>query len=72
MKPELIDRNVALLLELVRPLSTVLVLLILPFRSNAFLEEMIVGLEGQFGGGSNVVLDYFVSTEGKIDVKAHT
>ena len=56
MEPELINWDVALLLELVGPLSTVLVLLILPFRSNAFLEEVVVGFEGEFGGGSNVVL----------------
>lgn len=56
MEPELIDWDVALLLELVGPLSTVLVLLILPFGSDAFLEEVVVGFEGEFGGGSNVVL----------------
>ena len=42
VEPKLIDRDVALLLELVGPFSTVLVLLILPFGSNAFLEEVIV------------------------------
>lgn len=33
-----------------------LVLEILPFRANAFLEKVVIGLEGQFGGGSDVVL----------------
>lgn len=56
MKPEIIDGDVSLLLELVRPLSTVLVLDILPFWANTFLEEMVIGLEGEFGSSCDVVL----------------
>jgi hypothetical protein len=33
-----------------------LILNVLPFRADAFLEEMVVGFEGEFGDGSNVVL----------------
>lgn len=33
-----------------------LVLLILPLRANTLLEEMVVGLKRQFGGGGNVIL----------------
>jgi hypothetical protein len=57
VEPELVDGYVALLLELVGPLAAVLVLDILPFGADAFLEEVVIGLEGQFGGGSNVVLE---------------
>jgi len=32
------------------------ILLILPFRSNTFLEEVIVRFEGEFRGRGNVVL----------------
>jgi hypothetical protein len=62
VEPEFVDRNVLLILELVGPFSTVLILLILPFRPNTFLEKVVVGLEGQFGDGRNVVLDWAVST----------
>ena len=61
MQPELVDRDVALLLELVGPLAAVLVLDVLPFWTYAFLEEMVVGFEGQFGGGSDVVLGRLIS-----------
>lgn len=56
MEPQLVYRDVALLLELVGPLSTVLVLLIFPLGADAFFEEVIIGFEGEFGGGSDVVL----------------
>lgn len=56
MEPELVDRDAALVLELVRPLSAVLVLDVLPFWSDAFLKEMVVGFEGEFRYGSNVIL----------------
>jgi hypothetical protein len=56
VEPELVDRDAALVLELVRPFSTVLVLDVLPFGSDAFLEEMVVGFEGEFGDRSDVVL----------------
>lgn len=42
MEPEVIDLDVALLFELIRPFATVLVLLIFPFWSDMFLEEMVV------------------------------
>jgi hypothetical protein len=38
----------------------VLVLDILPFWSDAFLEEVIIGLESEFRDGSNVVLDWML------------
>jgi hypothetical protein len=56
VEPEFVDWDVALLLELVRPLAAVFVLDILPFGADAFFEQVVIGLEGQFGGGSNVVL----------------
>lgn len=56
MQPEFVDRNGALVLELVRPLSTVLVLGVLPLGPYALLEEVVVGLEAKFGGRRDVVL----------------
>lgn len=56
VQPQLVNVDVALLLELVGPLATVLILGILPLWSYASLEEMIVGLEGEIGDGRNVVL----------------
>lgn len=47
MQPDLVDVDIALLLELVRPLATVLVLGILPLGADALLEEMIIGLESE-------------------------
>lgn len=58
MKPELVDWDRTLLLELIGPFSSVLVLDILPFWSNALLEEMVIGFESKFGCGRNVVLDF--------------
>lgn len=57
MKPHVVDRHAALVLELVRPFATVLILDILPFWPYSFLEEMIVGLQSKLRGGGNVVLD---------------
>ena len=57
VQPKIVDRNRALVLELVRPLATVLVLRVLPLRSYALLEEVVVGLEAQFGGRRDVILD---------------
>lgn len=57
MKPHVVNRNAALVLELVRPFATVLVLDILPFWPYSFFEEMIVGLQSKLRGGSNIVLD---------------
>jgi hypothetical protein len=47
MQPDIIDWDAALVLELVRPLATVLVLDILPLWPYAFLEKMIVRLESK-------------------------
>lgn len=33
------------------------VLLVFPFRADAFFEEVVVGFEAEFGGGSDVVLE---------------
>lgn len=57
VQPEVIDGDGALLLERVRPFSAVLVLLVLPLRSDAGLEQVVVGFEGQLRDGSDVVLD---------------
>ena len=43
-------------LEGVGPAAAVLVLRILPFGTDAFFEEVVVGLLGEFGGGGDVVL----------------
>jgi hypothetical protein len=56
VEPQLIDGDIALLLELIGPLSAMLVLLIFPLGANAFFEEVVVGLEGEFGGRSDVIL----------------
>ena len=56
MKPQLVDVDPTLVLEAVGPLPAVLVLRILPLRSYASLEQVVVGLEGELGDGSNVVL----------------
>lgn len=57
VQPEIVNRDRALVLELVGPLATVLVLRVFPFRSYALLEEVVVGLEAKFGGGGDVVLE---------------
>ena len=57
MQPQLVDGNIALLLKLIGPFSSVLVLDILPFWSDAFFKEVVVGLESELGDRSNVVLD---------------
>jgi hypothetical protein len=56
VQPEVVDVDGLLVLELKCPFSTVLVLEVLPFGPNTGLEEMIVGLDGEFGGRCNVVL----------------
>lgn len=45
MEPEFVDVDQFLVLELVRPLATMLVLLVFPFWSNTLLEKMVVGLD---------------------------
>lgn len=56
IQPQVINRNTLLLLGSVCPFSTVLVLGVFPLRTNAFLEEMVVGLLGELGGEGDVVL----------------
>lgn len=57
VQPQVVDGDGSLILELVGPLATVLVLGVLPLRSYALLEEVVVGLEAQLGGWRDVVLD---------------
>jgi hypothetical protein len=45
------------LLEGVGPATTVLVLRIFPLRADTVLEEVVVGLGGELGGGGDVVLE---------------
>lgn len=49
MQPQLINVDVALFFELVGPFATMLVLGILPLRSHASFEEVVIGLEGEVG-----------------------
>jgi hypothetical protein len=56
VQPELVDRDAALVFKLVGPFATMLVLDVFPFWSDAFLEEVVVGFEGELGDGSDVVL----------------
>ena len=56
LKPEAIDFDTALILVLVRPLATVLVLGVLPFGTDASLEQVVVGLLGKLGDGGDIVL----------------
>jgi len=43
VKPEIIDRNTTLILELICPFTTVLVLGVFPFGANTGLEEVVIG-----------------------------
>lgn len=56
MQPQLVDVDVALLLELVGPLAAVLVLGVFPLWPHAGLEEVVVGLEGEVRDRRDVVL----------------
>lgn len=56
VQPQLVDVDVALLLELVGPLAAVLVLGVFPLRPHAGLEEVVVGLEGEIRDRRDVVL----------------
>ncbi len=47
LQPQVVDGHGALVFELEGPLSAVLILAIFPLRSDAFLEQMIVGLQRQ-------------------------
>lgn len=57
MKPELVDGDLTLVFELVGPFPAVLVLCVFPFGPDAFLEEVVVGFEAEFGGWCDVVLN---------------
>lgn len=56
VKPQIIDGDGALVAELEGPFSTVLVLGIFPFWTDAFLEEVIVCFQAEFGGRCDVIL----------------
>lgn len=56
VQPDVVDVAVALVLEAVGPLATMLVLGVLPLGAHTLLEEMVIGLEGKIADGSNVVL----------------
>jgi len=55
VQPEVIDGG-GFAFEAVGPFAPVFVLGVFPFGADAFLEEVVVGLEGEFGDGSDVVL----------------
>ena len=56
VKPEIIDRNTTLILELICPFTTVLVLSVFPFRANTGLEEVVIGFQTEFGCFGYVIL----------------
>lgn len=56
VKPKLVNVDQLLVLERVRPLSTMFVLGVFPFRPDAFLEEMVVGFQAKVGTSSDIVL----------------
>ncbi len=57
MKPELVDGSGTLVFELVCPFPAMLVLRVLPLGANTFLEEVVIGLEGELRDGGDVVLE---------------
>lgn len=61
MEPQRVDVDELLLLELESPLAAVLVLRVFPFGPDAGFEEVVVGLEAQFRGRSDVVLGRWLS-----------
>ncbi len=56
VKPERVDVDGLLFLELEGPLAAVLVLCVFPLGSHALLEEVVVGLERELRCGGDVVL----------------
>ena len=56
VEPELVDGGGALVFELVGPFAAVFILGVFPFGADAFFEEVVVGFEGEFRGGCDVVL----------------
>lgn len=57
VQPHLVNVDVALVAEGVRPLAAVLVLGILPLGADVLLEKVVVGLEGQLRDRGNIVLN---------------
>ena len=57
VQPKVIDRGRALVFELVRPFAAVFVLRVFPFGADAFVEEVVVGFQRQFGSGTDIVLE---------------
>lgn len=57
-EPEVIDGDALALLGGVGPLAAMLVLRVLPFWTDALLEEMVVGLDWELAGRSDVVLEW--------------
>lgn len=71
MEPKLVNVDLLFIFELIRPFASVLVLRILPFRSDVFLEQMIVGLQAKIGASGDVVLVFRESRFQKV-TDAHT
>ena len=65
MQPEFVDWCGSLVFELVGPFPAVLVLRVFPFGTNALFEEVVVGFQGEFGGGGDIVLN---CVEGRISI----
>lgn len=55
VQPEVVDRG-GFAFEAVGPFAAVFVLGVFPFGADAFLEEVVVGFEGEFGDGGDVIL----------------
>lgn len=58
MEPGIVDVDGSLVLELVGPLSSMLILDILPLWTDALLEKMIIGLQREIRDGLDVVLTW--------------
>lgn len=56
VQPQLVDIDQFLVFERVRPFPAVFVLRIFPFWSDASLEQVIIGFDGQVVAGGDVVL----------------
>ena len=56
VKPQCVDVDSFLVLELERPFATMFVLSILPLWSDTLLEEVVIRFESKIGCGSDVVL----------------
>ena len=57
MQPEFVDGYGTLVFEMIWPFAPMFVLRVFPLWTDAFFEEMIVGLQGQFGGWRDIVLE---------------